>query len=101
MENVTFPLEPGMRGSGVRNLQEGLQVLLERVAILPGNPDLRAQLSDALKPEQGEAIFGETTKRLVHTFQEERQLKAVGLVNETTALTLNTVLRALGAIPAE
>ncbi|MFB7287798.1 neuraminidase-like domain-containing protein [Actinacidiphila glaucinigra] len=100
MEKIAFPLEPGMRGPAVGNLQDALQLLLDRAAILASEPDLRAELTDALQPERAEAMYLDTTKRLVSTFQEERRLKVHGIVDQRCADALNAVLRAWGEISA-
>ncbi len=97
MNKITFPLEQGMKGAAVTDLQEALQLLLDRCALLRDDEAARRVLSAALKSEQTEQTYGKTTGKLVSIFLEQRGLQASRAVDEPTADAINAVLEELGA----
>ncbi len=100
MNRIIFPLEPGMHGPQVVNLQGALHLLLDRAAILAGDAATRNDLSLGLRRERAETIYEQVTRRIVTIFQEERQeqrLEPHGRVDEPTANALNVMLEELGA----
>ena len=52
MNKITFPLKPNLQGPAVADLQDTLQVCLDRSALLAANPSERQQFSELLKPER-------------------------------------------------
>jgi peptidoglycan hydrolase-like protein with peptidoglycan-binding domain len=92
MSRITFPLNPGMRGPQVGDLQAGLQLLLDRALIFPIDPSARQQLSAVLQREHSDEHYGDATQRLVHAFQEENHIPPSGSVDELTANELNHLL---------
>jgi hypothetical protein len=97
MNKVSFPLNLGVTGATVVDLQDGLQLVLERGAILPNDAGARRELSAALKRERDEQRYGDITGRVVGVFQGERRLRPSNEVDEATAKALNAVLKELGA----
>ena len=103
MNKITFPLKPGMQGPAVADLQEALQVCLDRGAIMANDAAARQQLSAQLKPERDAQTYGEGTRAVVSVFQRERGLAdpAVGPsgeVDEPTANALNALLKDWGLL---
>jgi len=94
MNRIISPLETGMRGSAVGDLQDALKLFLER-GTLEGAT--RAVLA-GLQRERAEQAYGDYTGRLVHLFQEQRRLEATGRVDETTARAMNAVLGEWGLL---
>lgn len=101
MNKITFPLNQGMRGTAVADLQDALQQCLKRRVLLANDERARRELSAALKRERTGQIYGAATQKLVAAFQEERRLQASGEVDEPTAAALNALLRQLGLLPDE
>src|SRR5574337_267360 len=95
MNKITFPLKQHMRAPAVANLQDALQLCLDRGAILANDEGARRELSTALKLERVDQIYGETTRKLVRIFQSERNLQPSGEVDESTADALNGLLDTL------
>ena len=99
MNHVTFPLKPQMDGPEVANLQEALNQLLERGALLRDNEAARRELTDALKGELEAQTFGDATRKLVGIFQRERRIAGDrGVVDAETAAELNALLREWGLL---
>jgi hypothetical protein len=46
MNTIIFPLKPGMQGKSVANLQDGLQLLLDKGGIQPSAAELRIEAWD-------------------------------------------------------
>jgi hypothetical protein len=101
MNKITFPLKPQMQGSAVGDLQATLQFLLDRAVILGNNQGARRKISVALKREQIDSIYGETTRRAVSFFQREQRIEPSGAVDETTANALNRLTDELASAAVE
>jgi hypothetical protein len=69
MNKITFPLNLTTQGSAVADLQDALQVCMDRSALLAGNATARQQFSESLKPERATEHYGAATSKLVATFQ--------------------------------
>ncbi|MCP9448641.1 MAG: neuraminidase-like domain-containing protein [Nitrospira sp.] len=100
MNKITFPLKPQMRGQKVTNLQDALQLLLERGVIKalkpPNRPtadELRA-LAEALRAERASKVFGDATRQLVFLLQIQNGLGdgRGGVVDEPTAALFNRLI---------
>ena len=98
MDKITFPLKPGMQGPDVSNLQDALQLFLDRSAILASDEGARQELSAALKGERIEMIYYDVTQKLVSTFQDERHIQSSGEVDESTANAINALLKEWGLL---
>jgi hypothetical protein len=98
MNKITFPLKPGMQGPAVADLQDALQLCMDRGAILTNNEPARQEWSAALKPEREEQTYGDITGRLVSIFQGERHIQPSGVVDEPTANALNALLKEWGLL---
>ena len=105
MNKITFPLKSGMRGPAVTDLQDALQLCLDRGVILadggvsPVNDEAaRRELSAMLKRERVEQVYGDTTGKLVSIFQRERNLQPSGEVDQPTASALNALLKEFGVL---
>jgi hypothetical protein len=101
MHRIIFPLKPGMQGLEVANLQDALQLCLDRSAILANNEGQRLEFSAGLKPERAGQTYGGVTVKVVDTFQRERNLPPGGEVAEPTANALNRLLDELNGTGAE
>ena len=97
LPSITFPIKPGERGTQVANLQDVLQLLLDRVVILRDKEQERRDKTAALKNERAEQIYGKVTQELVNIFQDE-WLQTSGAVDESTATTLNAILNEWGLL---
>jgi hypothetical protein len=101
MNKIVFPLELEMKGPQVGDLQDALQLFLDRRAILANIiEDARKEQSAALQREHAKENFGKTTNNLVSIFQEERRLdvRVKGAVDEATAGAMNDLLRQWGLL---
>jgi hypothetical protein len=58
-----------MQGPAVADLQDALQVCLDRGAILANNEDTRRDLSAALKSEREGQTYGDVTSKLGDSFR--------------------------------
>ena len=65
MNRIIFPLEAGGQGPQVADLQDALQLLLDRGVILPDDEGARRELSARLQSERAERIYDGTTSELV------------------------------------
>lgn len=97
MNRIISPLETGMQGSAVGDLQDALKLFLERGTIEGAT---RAVLA-GLQRERAEHTYGDYTGRLVRLFQQQRRLEATGQVDEATARAMNTVLVEQGILEQE
>jgi hypothetical protein len=84
-----------MKGPKVGDLQNALQLLLDRDRLLTDDEGTRRELSATLKRERAAQTYGTGTRDLVRIFQKERRLKASGTVDEPTAKALNRLLEEL------
>ena len=106
MNQITSPLQPGMQGSTVADLQDALLLLMGRQIIKTFQPPNRPTaeelktLAQALKQERAQSTFGNTTQRLVTFFQNQQGLgdNLRGIVEAKTAAKLNTILHDLGVL---
>jgi hypothetical protein len=97
MNRVTFPLNPETPpGAAVADLQDALQLFLDRALLLSADAAARADLNEKLKPERANQSYRTITRRLVGRLQQERGLEASGAVDEATASTINKLLQELG-----
>jgi 1,2-phenylacetyl-CoA epoxidase PaaB subunit len=69
MNKIISPLKSGMKGTSVADLQDALQLFLDRSAILANDASGRQQLSLQLKRDRAAGIYSDTTAKLVSTFQ--------------------------------
>lgn len=94
MNRITFPLKPGMQGAAVADLQDVLQLVLDRAVILANDEGYRRELSTALRYERAEQVYKDATAKTVSVFQGERGLRGDGEggVDEPTADALNGLL---------
>ena len=96
MDRIAADLVPGMAGPQVADLQNGLQLILERnILDLPAQE--QADLARLLEAERRSRRYSDGTAKLVALFQERRGLPATGEVRADTAAALNEVLAGLGA----
>lgn len=95
MQLIIATIKPGDRGPNVANLQDALQLLLDRNVLLSGEEAARRRASAALKQERAEHIFNEVTYKLVGIFQGEQRLEVSGVVDEATAKLLNHFIEKL------
>ena len=98
MNKIVFPLKRQMRGPQVADLQDALQLLLERGRLFADDEGARRELLEALRRERSEQIYGSATARLVARFQEEHHLQPTDEVDEPTANALNALLKELGVL---
>ncbi|MFE6903603.1 neuraminidase-like domain-containing protein [Streptomyces sp. NPDC057717] len=96
MNPITAPLRQGDQGTAVANLQAGLTLLLA-MQVIQAEPDLRAELLNALAEESREQSYNDATEKSVAIFQEQRDIRQNGAVDAQTAAALNEALRSLGA----
>jgi hypothetical protein len=98
MNKIIFPLTPGMQGAAVVDLQDALQLFMDRSIILANDPVTRVALSVKLRIERTGEVYRDTTRKLVNVFQETRQVPPNGGVDEATAKEINRVLKELGVL---
>lgn len=98
MNKIIFPLKLRMKRPEVADLQDALQLLLDRGVILADDEAARRELSEALKRERVEPTYANATRKLVGLFQEARQLQPSGAVDEPTADTLSALLEEWGLL---
>jgi peptidoglycan hydrolase-like protein with peptidoglycan-binding domain len=96
MNKIIFPLKPGMRGESVADLQDGLQLLLDKGGIQPSAAELQV-LEEELHIERSQNSYGHATTELVDLFQKQHHLSASNGVDEATAKALNAMLKELGS----
>ncbi|MEQ1742475.1 MAG: neuraminidase-like domain-containing protein [Candidatus Nitrotoga sp.] len=98
MNKITFPLKQRKQGAAVADLQDALQLLLDRSVLLVNDEAARRQLSAVLKRERANQTYGAATSQLVSRFQQEHKLSASGEVDEPTAIAFNALLKELGVL---
>ncbi|WP_100902184.1 neuraminidase-like domain-containing protein [Nostoc flagelliforme] len=96
MKEITPPLNTNNSGQEVTNLQDGLLLLLRRQFIRVADTEQQVY-EEGLRKEQVAQVFGDSTQKLVTIFQEQSGLRTTGEVDESTAESLNKVLKELGA----
>jgi hypothetical protein len=101
MNKIIFPLKLRMKRPEVADLQDALQLLLDRSVVLANDERVRRELSAALKPERDRQTYDRTTHELVSIFQTERRLQPSGEVDEPTANALNRLLQEWGLLDRE
>ncbi|MBD2026807.1 neuraminidase-like domain-containing protein [Leptolyngbya sp. FACHB-711] len=98
MNKIVFPLVPNTSDPTIADLQDALQLFLDRLLILPNEEGARRELSQGLRRERSQQFYGDLTQKLVSIFQEERQLQSSGAVDEATAKAMNALLQQLGML---
>ena len=96
MNKIIFPLRRRMQRPEVADLQDALQLMLDRGVLLADDEGLGREISAALRNERAQQTFGAATDKLVGRLQKERNLQASGEVDEPTAGALNRLLEELG-----
>lgn len=105
MQSIVATIKPGESGPHVRNLQDALLLLIERLIIRsfdpPNHPTMEElqTLTASLKDERAApSSFGEATTALVRYFQIQQNLgdNLYGIVEEMTAAKLGKILELLG-----
>src|SRR5262249_4019826 len=96
MNSIVFPLRGGMRGPEVNDLEDALQVLLDRKVIAANDDGQRRELAALLARDRARQIYDDATKKVIAFFQGERQLQRSGEIDEPTAGAINAVLKQLG-----
>ncbi len=102
---IIATIKAGDTGPQVANLQDALLVLLERKIIRPldgpNRPTLQdlQKLTESLKQERAQSLFGKTTAQVIVYFQVQQRLgdNLGGVVEEKTAAKLNELLKSVGA----
>jgi Neuraminidase-like domain len=98
VNKIISPLQHGMTGAAVVDLQTALHALLERGLLLATADGDRRELTELLLRERAQPFYGDATHRLVRVFQGEHRLEPIGDVDERTAAVLNALLRELGLL---
>src|SRR5213594_3442516 len=103
MNKITFPLKPGMQGPALADLEDALQLCIDRSVILANDEGARQELSAKLQAERVAQMYGEGTRSVVSVFQRERGLAdpagvLSGDVDEPTADALNALLKQWGLL---
>lgn len=96
MERIVSPLTRNMEGLRVADLQDALQMCIDRGAILADDPNERQRFTSALRHERIRWKYGNITSDLVRVFQQEMDLTDSGEVDESTAEVLNALLTQWG-----
>lgn len=102
MNKIIFPLKLRMKNSAVGDLQDAMQLLLDRGLILANDEDARRELTVVLLRERAKQTYGSGSRKLVSIFQEERRFEVNGTVDKATACALNSLLSKLsgsGQVP--
>jgi len=95
MNAIIFPLKLGIEGQSVADLQDLLLLLLDRGILLRDDEATRMGLAASLRRERAGMVYDDATYRLVEIFQEGRQHGDPGVVDESTAIALNMLLKSL------
>jgi peptidoglycan hydrolase-like protein with peptidoglycan-binding domain len=98
MNKITFLLNSGMYGPAVADLQDALQLFLAQAVILDQDEPARGVLSESLKTERAEQLYGRATSQLVSIFQEKHGIQSNGDVDDPTAQTINALLLQWGVL---
>ena len=99
MQKIVAPLRVGDRGPTVVNLQDILQLFLDRGILLANQEGAKQDLTPTLQRERAEQSYQRATRKLVSIFQEEQRIQPqleFGNVDERTAEVMNAILRELG-----
>ncbi len=99
MQRIIAPLQFGDSSPAVANLQDALQLFLDRKVFLANDADTRRELSSILRRERAEQSYQDATQKLVSIFQEEQQIQSqreFGNVDERTADAMNQLLEQQG-----
>jgi len=98
MNKISFPLEYGMHGENVLDLQDALLLFIDK-GVFPSNDGQRNSAKKALDAERRESKFGDMTANLIGLFQTQNQLEPTSSeVNEATANLINALLEEFGAL---
>jgi Neuraminidase-like domain/Salmonella virulence plasmid 28.1kDa A protein len=104
MQSIIAPLQASDLPA-LANLQDALQLFLDRRVIFIDSSELRQQLTDGLKEERAVKVNKSATQGLVRLFQQSHQmpspeppLEPTGTIDARTANAMNNVLRNLGAL---
>jgi hypothetical protein len=99
MKKITFPLKLGTKSPKVSNLQEALQLLLDKSVILQNDEAARRELSAGLQEERAEQTFGDFSTKVVSIFQKEQNLKSSN-IDKKTVDALNKLLQEKEVLPS-
>src|SRR5690242_15688145 len=99
MQPIVAPITGSTEGPTLRDLQDGLQILIVQGAMAVGE-DL-GELDDLLVGERRDGRFGDGTSKLVGLFQQQQSLPVTGEVDKRTAEALNGVLGAFAEATPE
>ena len=72
MNKITFPLKQVMQGAVVTDLQDALQLCLDRRVLLAADDAARREMSEALARERIGQTYRDATAKLVSLFQDAR-----------------------------
>ena len=105
MQAIQAPIKPGQSGPEVVNLQDALFALLERDVIRPHGapdrptPEALVKLTEGLKQERVESLFGASTGQFVMDFQIQQglgdHLRDVGVEDKIKVARLKYFLLAV------
>lgn len=99
MKKIIFPLKLGTKSPEVSNLQEALQLLLDKSIILQNDEAARKELSAGLQEERAKQTFGDFSTKVVSIFQKEQNLDSSGNIDKKTVNALNGLLQEKGLLP--
>lgn len=97
MNLISAPLILSDRGEAVTNLQEAMQLLLDR-GIIQASEEDRRFMEDLLRRERQDSMYGDGTARVVTLFRAQHRLEPGEVVDEPTAKAMNALLRELGVL---
>jgi len=92
MNKIIVPLEPGMQGEDVAILHEALLFLLKKNLLILSR-EQHKRIDRYADREVDASIYGRATAELVRIVQHKYRLEENGVVDETTAETINTILK--------
>jgi len=98
MNQIVFPLQPGIEGAALDDLQIALELFLDQGKILPNEPNRRHEWAPILEQERAQHHYGVLTSSLVSIFQSEQNLQNSGNVDVTTANRMNALLIEMGVL---
>ncbi|MFM2304162.1 MAG: hypothetical protein RLZZ135_1572 [Cyanobacteriota bacterium] len=73
MQSIIFPLQTSDLPA-LANLQDALQLFLDRNVVSIDDPALKQQLSSGLKEEHAAKVYKSATQRLVGLFQQNHRM---------------------------
>jgi len=103
MNQILFPIQEKDKGNNVKNLQEAMIALSGRIS-LGAFKDLmnKAGFREGFNAEVKKQYFGEATKKVIALFQRAYlQTEPTGIVDESTADSINQLLAKAGLIEIE